>query len=151
MCDDTLRRFVSSFLHQTLGCSEDTSVDYLIATARTAKNHNDILSELSLCGIDQNDESNQFAQSLFDQSLSSNKLHQQKLKQKTKRKEFHSKLLEQEKNKSYKLISFDIDNERKKNKKSKKNKHKFIKKRDRELNNQQPHKKRKMSLVQGLI
>merc|ERR1712228_609984 len=44
-----------------------------------------------------------------------------------------------------KLISFDIDNERKKNKKSKKNKHKFIKKRDHVLNNQQPYKKRKMN------
>merc|ERR1712228_974380 len=47
-----------------------------------------------------------------------------------------------------KLISFDIDNERKKNKKSKKNKHKFIKKRDRELNNQQPYKKRKMNVTE---
>eukprot|EP01084_Bolivina_argentea_P022566 41938_1 len=78
MSEDNLRRFVSNFLHETQGASEDTSVDYLITKAKTAQNTNEILSELNLCGITQNDKSNKFVQSLFNKcSIQHNK--QQKL------------------------------------------------------------------------
>eukprot|EP01084_Bolivina_argentea_P022564 41936_1 len=106
MSEDNLRRFVSNFLHETQGASEDTSVDYLITKAKTAQNTNEILSELNLCGITQNDKSNKFVQSLFNKcSIQHNK--QQKLNEKLQQKQYYQKILEQEKNKSYKLVSFD--------------------------------------------
>eukprot|EP01083_Nonionella_stella_P118096 352450_1 len=162
MSEDKLRRFVSNFLHETQGASEDTSVDYLIARAKAATTANDIISELSLCGISTNDQSNQFAQSLFKQVP---RLHEERTKLKRqKQKEYHQKVMEIEKNKSYKLISFDdsdhdTDSPKKAKKKSKHKhkkdrKHKFVKKRDREHKNTHSHhhdidepsrKKRKMT------
>ena len=135
MSEDKLRRFVSNFLHETQGFSEDSSVEYLIAKAKTAKTSNDIINELNLCGIDTQNgtQSKQFAQSLFNQVP---RYHEsQKLKQQKSIQELHQKILEQEKQKSYKLVSFvdsddDLDNDRhKKHKKKKSKKDKKDKKR----------------------
>ena len=124
MSDDTLREFVSDFLYQTQGYSEDSSVDYLIAKAQKANSFNDIINELSICGITANDESKttEFATNLFNKVPRYSK--QQKIKQRNKRKKYLQKVIQQQKNESYKLVSFDIDDENDENKSNKNSKKK---------------------------
>eukprot|EP00485_Elphidium_margaritaceum_P008654 CAMPEP_0202706700 /NCGR_PEP_ID=MMETSP1385-20130828/19080_1 /ASSEMBLY_ACC=CAM_ASM_000861 /TAXON_ID=933848 /ORGANISM="Elphidium margaritaceum" /LENGTH=1102 /DNA_ID=CAMNT_0049365227 /DNA_START=89 /DNA_END=3394 /DNA_ORIENTATION=- len=107
--DDNLKRFVSNFLHETQGFSEDTSVEYLIDRAKNAHSVHDILNELKLYEIAHHKNAAQFAQSLFDGVPHLQQERQQKQKQ--KRKEFYHKVLAQEQQRSFPLISASFDSD----------------------------------------
>ena len=157
MSEDNLRRFVSNFLHETQGFSEDTSVDYLITKAKTANSSNDIIKELGLCGIVSNDQkSNEFAKSLFDKVPHLNQ--QQQSKKRKQLESFNNRLHELERQKSLRLVSFNDSDEdetkkekkKKKKKERKRKRHKYIAKEDRKDKgnpNEPKSKRRKLSLV----